>query len=112
MASSSGRGGFTKPAASTMATEKNITIGSKVWIEDSKMAWVEAEVIEIINGQIKVVTGKGTTLCTSIFKVHPRDPDVKHGGVDAMTKLAYLNELGVLYNLAIRYELNEIYVVF
>lgn len=109
MASSSGRGSFTKPAVSTMATEKNITKGSKVWIEDSEMAWVEAEVIEIVYGQIKVVTGKGAMLCTSIFKVHPRDPDAKHGGVDDMTKLAYLNEPGVLYNLARRYELNDIY---
>ena len=48
-------------------------------------------------------------LCTSIFKVHPIDPDGKHGGVDDMTKLAYLNEPGVLYNLARRYELNYIY---
>lgn len=109
MPSSSGRGSFTKPAVSTMATEKNITMGSKVWIEDSEMAWVEAEVVGIVNGQIKVVTGKGTMLCTSIFKVHPRDPDAKHGGVDDMTKLAYLNEPGVLYNLARRYELNDIY---
>lgn len=32
------------------------------------------------------------------------------GGVDDMTKLTYLNEPGVLYNLARRYSLNEIYV--
>ncbi|KAM0846126.1 hypothetical protein ACQ4PT_055878 [Festuca glaucescens] len=31
------------------------------------------------------------------------------GGVDDMTKLSYLHEPGVLQNLAIRYELNEIY---
>ena len=29
-----------------------------------------------------------------------------------MTKLAYLHEPGVLYNLATRYELNDIYVRF
>jgi hypothetical protein len=34
------------------------------------------------------------------------------GGVDDMTKLSYLHEPGVLQNLAIRYELNEIYVCF
>ena len=32
------------------------------------------------------------------------------GGVDDMTKLSYLHEPGVLQNLKIRYELNEIYV--
>eukprot|EP01018_Ginkgo_biloba_P007667 Gb_30020 [translate_table: standard] len=92
-----------------MATDRNIAVGSKVWVEDSKLAWVEAEVSEVINGQAKVVTGSGNKLSTPIFKAHPRDPDAKHGGVDDMTKLAYLNEPGVLYNLARRYELNDIY---
>ena len=44
--------------------------------------------------------------------VHPKDPDAQPGGVDDMTKLAYLHEPGVLYNLATRYELNDIYVSF
>lgn len=46
-------------------------------------------------------------------KLLPRDPeadDADLGGVDDMTKLTYLNEPGVLYNLARRYALNEIYV--
>nr|GEV28813.1 myosin-15 isoform X1 [Tanacetum cinerariifolium]GEV32066.1 myosin-15 isoform X1 [Tanacetum cinerariifolium] len=38
-----------------------------------------------------------------------RDADVDYGGVDDMTKLAYLNEPGVLDNLKKRYALNEIY---
>lgn len=40
----------------------------------------------------------------------PRDADGDLGGVDDMTKLTYLNEPGVLYNLSRRYALNEIYV--
>lgn len=39
-----------------------------------------------------------------------RDADADYGGVDDMTKLAYLNEPGVLDNLKKRYALNEIYV--
>lgn len=39
-----------------------------------------------------------------------RDADAEYGGVDDMTKLAYLNEPGVLDNLKKRYALNEIYV--
>ena len=39
-----------------------------------------------------------------------RDPDADHGGVDDMTKLTYLNEPGVLYNLERRYALDSIYV--
>lgn len=46
----------------------------------------------------------------SLGKLLPRDPEADHGGVDDMTKLTYLNEPGVLYNLARRYALNEIYV--
>lgn len=45
-------------------------------------------------------------------KLFPRDADEEeeHGGVDDMTKLTYLNEPGVLYNLERRYALNDIYV--
>ena len=44
-------------------------------------------------------------------KLFPRDADEEeHGGVDDMTKLTYLHEPGVLYNLQRRYALNDIYV--
>ena len=44
-------------------------------------------------------------------KLYPRDADEEeHGGVEDMTRLAYLNEPGVLYNLRRRYALNDIYV--
>lgn len=47
----------------------------------------------------------------SAEKLFPRDADEdEHGGVDDMTKLTYLNEPGVLYNLQRRYALNDIYV--
>lgn len=38
------------------------------------------------------------------------DSDAPDGGVDDMTKLAYLHEPGVLHNLSLRYQLDEIYV--
>lgn len=38
------------------------------------------------------------------------DSDAPDGGVDDMTKLAYLHEPGVLNNLSLRYQLDEIYV--
>lgn len=44
-------------------------------------------------------------------KLFPRDADEdEHVGVEDMTRLAYLNEPGVLYNLRRRYALNDIYV--
>ena len=45
-----------------------------------------------------------------IANVFPKDMEALPGGVDDMTKLSYLHEPGVLNNLAMRYELNEIYV--
>lgn len=46
----------------------------------------------------------------NIANVFPKDTEAPPGGVDDMTKLSYLHEPGVLNNLAMRYELNEIYV--
>ena len=44
-------------------------------------------------------------------KLFPRDADEEeHGGFEDMTRLAYLNEPGVLFNLRRRYALNDIYV--
>lgn len=42
--------------------------------------------------------------------VHAQDLEAPPEGVDDMTKLAYLHEPGVLYNLKCRYNMNEIYV--
>lgn len=47
---------------------------------------------------------------TDLLKLYPKDMEAPAGGVDDMTKLSYLHEPGVLENLKIRYELNEIYV--
>lgn len=92
-----------------MATEKNITVNSQVWVEDPELAWVEAEVLEINGQDVKAQTDSGNLVVTKLANVHPKDPDVLAGGVDDMTKLAYLHEPGVLHNLASRYDLNDIY---
>ncbi|KAF3446114.1 hypothetical protein FNV43_RR11293 [Rhamnella rubrinervis] len=77
--------------------------GSKVWVEDRDLAWSAAEVVDYVGKQAQVVTASGK-------KLLPRDADKEdHGGVDDMTKLTYLNEPGVLYNLQRRYALNDIY---
>ena len=49
-------------------------------------------------------------MVVDISNAHPKDTEALPGGVDDMTKLAYLHEPGVLHNLSTRYELNEIYV--
>ncbi|CAN6465948.1 unnamed protein product [Victoria cruziana] len=87
----------------------NIRKGSKVWVEDRDHAWVEAEVVSVSGIHVSLATISGSKVSASLKQVLLRDPDTEFGGVDDMTKLAYLNEPGVLYNLARRYALNDIY---
>lgn len=49
-------------------------------------------------------------IVANISSIYPNDTEAPPAGVDDMTKLAYLHEPGVLYNLACRFSLNEIYV--
>ncbi|TYK17988.1 myosin-16 isoform X4 [Cucumis melo var. makuwa] len=41
--------------------------------------------------------------------LYPRDSEAPATGIDDMTRMSYLNEPGLLHNLAIRYAINEIY---
>lgn len=92
-----------------MAAPVNIIVGSHVWVDDPKLAWLDGEVIKINGQEVHVRTSHGKTVVTNFSKVFPKDTEAPPGGVDDMTKLSYLHEPGVLQNLAARYELNEIY---
>ncbi|KAF3775094.1 Myosin-15 [Nymphaea thermarum] len=92
-----------------MDAKPNIHKGSKVWVEDREHAWVEAEVLTVCGMHVSLVTVSGSKVSASLNQVLLRDPETEFGGVDDMTKLAYLNEPGVLHNLARRYALNDIY---
>ncbi|VAI61570.1 unnamed protein product [Triticum turgidum subsp. durum] len=86
--------------------------GSKVWVEEKGEGWVEAEVVEAKDrSAVVVLTSQRKKISVLPEKLLPRDTDENLGGghVDDMTKLTYLNEPGVLYNLKRRYALNEIY---
>ncbi|XP_022732059.1 myosin-15-like isoform X6 [Durio zibethinus] len=89
----------------------NLRKGAKVWVEDKNLAWVAAEITNFKGKQVQVQTASGKTVLALPEKLFPRDADEEeeHGGVDDMTKLTYLNEPGVLYNLERRYALNDIY---
>nr|TKR99635.1 hypothetical protein D5086_0000190650 [Populus alba] len=89
----------------------NLRKGSKVWAEDKNLAWVAAEVTDFLAKKVQIRTVTGKQVLTVPEKLCPRDADEEeeHGGVDDMTKLTYLNEPGVLYNLQRRYALNDIY---
>ncbi|CAL1399770.1 unnamed protein product [Linum trigynum] len=92
-----------------MAALDNIIVGSHVWIEDPKLAWIDGEVTRISGKDVHVQTTNGKNVVMNMSKVFPKDTEAPPGGVDDMTKLSYLHEPGVLQNLATRYELNEIY---
>lgn len=92
-----------------MATAENVIVGSKVWVEDPEIAWIDGDVTRVNGQEIHVKTTHGKSVVTEISKVYPKDEEAPAGGVDDMTKLAYLHEPGVLSNLAIRYSINEIY---
>ncbi|XP_019173450.1 PREDICTED: myosin-17-like isoform X4 [Ipomoea nil] len=92
-----------------MASPVNINVGSHVWVEDPKLAWIDGEVIKIDGQDAHVNTTTGKKVVANISKVFPKDDEAPPGGVDDMTKLSYLHEPGVLQNLSTRYELNEIY---
>ncbi|KAF3550147.1 hypothetical protein DY000_02001761 [Brassica cretica] len=83
-------------------------LGSLVWVEDTDDAWIDGEVVEANDDDVKVIC-QTKTVVAKVNAVYPKDPEFPELGVDDMTKLAYLHEPGVLLNLKARYNANEIY---
>jgi len=83
-------------------------VGNQVWVEDAEDAWVLAEVQTIEEEKAEVILANKTTKSLAISECHLQNPRT-HGGVEDMTKLSYLHEPGVLFNLHNRYDLDEIY---
>ncbi|KAL9682422.1 hypothetical protein QQ045_014220 [Rhodiola kirilowii] len=92
-----------------MGTPVNIIVGSHVWVEDQAEAWIDGQVTKITGDEVQVQATNGKAVTAKLAKIYPKDMEAPAGGVDDMTKLSYLHEPGVLQNLRIRYELNEIY---
>ncbi|KAI8523006.1 hypothetical protein RHMOL_Rhmol13G0041100 [Rhododendron molle] len=90
-------------------TPVNIVAGSHVWVEDQDEAWIDGQVSKINGEEVEIQTTNGKTVVALLSKIYPKDLDAPAGGVDDMTKLSYLHEPGVLQNLSVRYQLNEIY---
>ncbi|WRX08322.1 IQ motif [Theobroma cacao] len=91
------------------AITAGLGVGSLVWVEDSDIAWIDGEVVEVKREDIKVLCTSGKTIVVKASNVYPKDAEAPPCGVDDMTKLAYLHEPGVLQNLRSRYDMNEIY---
>ncbi|XP_028794808.1 myosin-6 isoform X2 [Neltuma alba] len=92
-----------------MVAAVNPVVGSHVWVEDPEVSWIDGEVLEANGEEIKVLCTSGKTVVVKASSIYPKDTEVPPCGVDDMTKLAYLHEPGVLDNLRMRYDINEIY---
>ncbi|GMP90505.1 hypothetical protein CsSME_00041604 [Camellia sinensis var. sinensis] len=92
-----------------MAGSVSFAVGSLVWVEDPDDAWLDGEVVEVNGEEIKVLCTSGKTVIVKASNAYPKDAEAPPCGVDDMTRLAYLHEPGVLYNLKSRYDINEIY---
>ncbi|KAL8122414.1 hypothetical protein AgCh_018948 [Apium graveolens] len=92
-----------------MGTVVNIIVGTHVWVEDQTEAWTDGQVTKIKGDQAEILGANGKQIVAKLSTLYPKDMEAPAGGVDDMTKLSYLHEPGVLQNLRIRYELNEIY---
>ncbi|GLT47521.1 hypothetical protein SLA2020_212130 [Shorea laevis] len=87
----------------------SVTVGSLFWVEDPDLAWIDGEVEQVNGEEIEIKCTNEKTVVVKVSDVYPRDPEFPEGGVDDMTKLAYLHEPGVLQNLKCRYDIDEIY---
>ncbi|XP_039021834.1 myosin-16-like [Hibiscus syriacus] len=88
---------------------QEIGVGSPVWVEVPELAWTDGVVTSVNGNEVEVEIRNEKKVTTKLSKLHPRDMEAPAGGVDDMTKLSYLHEPAVLYNLAIRYGIQEIY---
>ncbi|KAK2455375.1 Myosin family protein with Dil domain-containing protein [Trifolium repens] len=92
-----------------MGMPENIIVGSHVWVGDPDLVWIDGVVLNINGEEAEIQTSNEKKVVSRLSKLHPKDTDAPTDGVDDMTKLAYLHEPGVLYNLETRYKINEIY---
>uniref|UniRef100_F6HZH4 Myosin-11 n=1 Tax=Vitis vinifera TaxID=29760 RepID=F6HZH4_VITVI len=92
-----------------IGTSVKITVGSHVWVEDSALVWIDGQVSKITGQDAEIQTSNEKTVVANLSKLYPKDMEFPAHGVADMTKLSYLHEPGVLQNLAIRYELSQIY---
>ncbi|KAE8679654.1 hypothetical protein F3Y22_tig00111398pilonHSYRG00287 [Hibiscus syriacus] len=98
-----------KQELNCMAPPTTLAVGSLVWVEDSDIAWIDGEVVQVNGEDIKVLCTSGKMVVVKASNVYPKDAEAPSCGVDDMTKLAYLHEPSVLQNLRSRYDMNEIY---
>eukprot|EP00887_Chlorella_sp_A99_P001914 scaffold18.g1914.t1 len=94
-----------EPAAAALHT-----VGSRVWLYDEGHSdkWVKGEVTAMRGTRLRVrLEDGGEEREVGAGDVPLQNPS--KNGVEDMTMLPYLNEPGVLWNLKVRYQLDDIY---
>ncbi|KGN45159.2 myosin-11 isoform X2 [Cucumis sativus] len=87
----------------------NIVVGSQIWVGDIDSVWIDGLVLNINGEDAEIQTSDGRQVVVKMSNLYPRDAEAPATGIDDMTRMSYLNEPGLLHNLAIRYAINEIY---
>ncbi|KAL0561502.1 hypothetical protein IC582_001932 [Cucumis melo] len=87
----------------------NIVVGSQIWVGDIDSVWIDGLVLNITGEDAEIQTSDGRQVVVKMSNLYPRDSEAPATGIDDMTRMSYLNEPGLLHNLAIRYAINEIY---
>eukprot|EP00879_Flechtneria_rotunda_P010956 GHRR01011448.1.p1 GENE.GHRR01011448.1~~GHRR01011448.1.p1 ORF type:complete len:975 (+),score=342.76 GHRR01011448.1:784-3708(+) len=83
-------------------------VGSKVWVKDDAESWVKAEVQKIEKDALIVALEESGELRKVKSEEAPLQ-NVDSRGVEDMTRLSYLHEPGVLWNIKSRYQFDDIY---
>ncbi|WPT16300.1 Myosin-11 [Picochlorum sp. SENEW3] len=84
------------------------SVGSRVWLRDLEHGWVRGEVLRLHeDGKLIVKMENGTEESFDESEIPLQNPGER--GVEDMITLTYLNEPGVLWNLKVRYQQDDIY---
>lgn len=83
------------------------TVGTRVWVKDDADSWIKADVLKVEGDELLVKTEKNDERRVKQSDCPLQNPDVN--GVEDMTRLSYLHEPGVLWNLKMRYTVDDIY---
>ncbi|XP_022959885.1 myosin-9 isoform X3 [Cucurbita moschata] len=92
-----------------MDQSANIVVGSHIWVGDLESVWIDGVVLNITGEDAEIQTSDGRQVVVKLSNLYLRDAEAPATGIDDMTRMSYLNEPGLLHNLATRYGINEIY---
>ncbi|KAL2469602.1 Myosin-10 [Abeliophyllum distichum] len=76
-----------------MIVPASIAVGSHVWVEDSEVAWIDGEVVEVNDEEVKVICTSGKTPYILSGDLEHKDPSTSFKCVHAQMVLSYLSHI-------------------